>query len=118
MLRALVVVLALVSPAAADAPKPPDGYRLMLSDLTILRLNPTGLETRARFGLQKKLYPSDQKITENNFYFVGVYPKLNPASAHLGLGGEIQPASIFNLRSYFEVSQYFSTFGYLQSFNS
>ena len=107
-------------PVAAAEPvsKYPNGMRLMMSDLTIIRLNPTGLETRARIGLQKKLYPSDKKITENNFYFAGVFPKLNPASAHIGLGGEIQPASIFNLRTFFEVSKYFGTFGYLQSFTS
>jgi hypothetical protein len=104
-------------PVAAPS-KFPSGMRLMLSDLTILRLNPTGLETRARVGLQKKLYPSDKKVTENNFWFVGAFPKLNPASAHIGLGGELQPASIFNVRVFGEVSKYFGTFGYLQSFGS
>jgi hypothetical protein len=114
-------------PVTATTPEPvvaepvnkyPDGLRLMASDLTILRLNPTGLETRARIGVQKKLYPSDKKITENNFFFAGVFPKLNPASAHIALGGELQPASIFNVRSFVEVSKYFGTFGYLQSFTS
>ena len=103
---------------AAVPNKFPGGWRLMLSDLTILRLNPTGLETRARVGLQKKLFPSDKKITENNFFFVGAYPKLNPASAHFGLGGELQPASIFNLRVMADFQKYFGSFGYLQSFTS
>src|SRR5688500_15139473 len=103
---------------AAAPSKFPGGWRLMLSDLTILRLNPTGLETRARVGLQKKLFPSDKKITENNFFFVGAYPKLNPASAHFGLGGELQPASIFNLRVMADIQKYFGSFGYLQSFTS
>jgi hypothetical protein len=44
--------------------------------------------------------------------------KLNPASAHLGLGGELQPLSMFNLRAVAEVQQYFGTFGLLQSFPS
>jgi hypothetical protein len=123
MVRALgvvVVTLLSFSPAFAEEPvnKFPDGWRLMLSDLTIMRLNPIGLETRARVGIQKKLFPSDKKITENNFFFAGVFPKLNPASAQLGVGGEIQPASIFNLRALFEVQKYFGTFGYLQSFTS
>jgi hypothetical protein len=106
-------------PPPADTPnKYPNGLRLMASDLTILRLNPTGLETRARIGVQKKLFPSDMKLTENNFFFAGIFPKLNPASAHVAIGGEIQPASIFNLRAFYEVSKYFGTFGYLQSFTS
>ena len=99
----------------ADRP-PPAGMRLLLSDLTVLRLNPLGLETRARFGVQQRLFASDKAITRNNFAFGGFYPKLNPASAHLALGGEIQPASIFNLRVFGEVQKYFGTFGFLQSF--
>ncbi|MCW5802436.1 MAG: hypothetical protein KIT31_08615 [Deltaproteobacteria bacterium] len=100
-----------------DAP-PPGGWRLMLSDLTILRLNPIGLETRGRFGLQKRLYASEKKISKNNFAFVGAYPKLNPANASFGVGGELQPVSMFNLRAMAEVQQYFGTFGFLQSFTS
>lgn len=88
----------------------------MLSDLTVFRVNPIGLETRARFGVQQRLYASNKAITRNNFAFGGLYPKLNPASAHLALGGEIQPASIFNLRVFGEVQKYFGSFGYLQSF--
>lgn len=103
--------------APADRP-PPEGLRLMLSDLTVLRLNPLGLETRARFGVQKRLYASEKAITRNNFAFGGLYPKLNPASAQLGVGGEIQPASIFNLRAFVEVQKYFGTFGLLQSFQT
>jgi hypothetical protein len=45
-----------------------------------------------------------------------VFPKLNPASAHIAAGIEIQPISMFNLRAVAEVQQYFGTFGFLQSF--
>jgi hypothetical protein len=103
--------------APADRP-PPAGLRLILSDLTILRLNPLGLETRARFGAQQRLYFSDKAITRNNFWFAGLYPKLNPASAQIAAGGEIQPASIFNLRVFGEVQKFFGTFGYFQSFQT
>lgn len=124
MLRALVVVVFVSLPLTGWAqgspppPPPPDGWRLMLSDLTIFRLNPIGLETRARFGVQKKLYRSDKKVTENNFFFLGAFPKLNPASGQFSLGGELQPASIFNVRVYYELQKFFGTFGFLQSFTS
>ncbi len=104
--------------APVEPSKFPDGWRLMLSDLSIFRLNPIGLETRARFGLQKKLYASTKKVTENNFFFVGTFPKLNPASAQISLGGELQPASIFNVRTYYELQKFYGTFGFLQSFTS
>ncbi len=97
---------------------PPAGLRVMLSDVTFLRLNPIGLETRARFGVQQRLYYSDKAITRQNFWFAGLYPKLNPASAQIALGGEIQPASIFNLRVFGEVQKYFGTFGFFQSFQT
>src|SRR5262245_53612026 len=101
MLRAWMVVAAIAVPSIAFAEeepvnKFPESWRLIVSDLTIVRLNPTGLETRARVGVQKKLFPSEQKLTENNFFFAGMFPKLNPASAHIAIGGELQPASIFN----------------------
>ena len=90
----------------------------MLSDLTLLRLNPLGLESRARIGLQKRLYYSEKAITRNNFLFLGSFPKINPASAQISLGGEIQPASILNIRAFGELQQFFGTFGFLQSFSS
>lgn len=97
---------------------PPGHWRLMVSDLSIFRLNPLGIETRARVGLQKRLYSSDKPVARNNFLFLGAYPKLNPASAQVGLGGEIQPLSIFHLKANLEVGKYFGTFGFLQSFST
>lgn len=104
-------------PFDPDAP-PPSGWRFMLSDLSILRINPIGLETRARFGFQKRLYYSEKAVTKQNFAFAGLYPKLNPASASVALGGELQPASVFNLRVFGEFQQFFGTFGFLQSYTS
>ena len=102
-----------------DPDAPPTGdLRFMLSDLTIFRLNPLGLETRARFGFQKRMYYSEKPVGKTNFWFAGLYPKLNPASAQLGVGGELQPASIFNVKVFGEVQKFFGTFGYLQSFAS
>lgn len=103
---------------AAAAPLPPGGWRLMLSDLTLFRANPLGLETRARFGLQKRLYPSQSKLGANNFSFFGLYAKLSPAAAYVAAGGELQPASMFNLRASVGVQRYFGTLGHLQSFPS
>lgn len=112
----LVVAATTATASAQTAPRP--DWRLALSDLTVLRVNPLGFETRARFGVEKRLYVSESKAFENNFVFAGLLPKLNPASAHLGLGVEIQPASFFNLRGAAEVGQFFGTFDMLQSFTT
>lgn len=106
-------------PAPAVVPgMPPAGWRLMLSDLTIFRLNPLGLETRLRLGVQKRLYASQSKLGMNNFAFAGLYSKLSPAAAHVAAMGEVQPVSMFHLRAMFAVQRYFGNLGLLQSFNS
>lgn len=97
---------------------PPAGWRLFMSDLTLFRLNPIGLETRFKLGLQKRLYKSDKTVTRNNYMFLGSFVRINPATAILGLGGELQPAAIFNVRASAEIQQFFGTFGFLQSFRS
>jgi hypothetical protein len=117
VLGVLTVLGLFASVAAADDP-PPREDRLVLSDLTVFRLNPLGLETRARFGIQKRLFYSEKPVAQNNFRFLGVYPKLNPVSGHLGLGGELQPLSILNIKGMVEVEKYFGTLGYLQSFRT
>lgn len=122
--RSLALLLAVIAPAVAAAepaappPPQPASWRFMLSDLTIFRLNPLGLETRARLGLQKRLYASDKPIAANNFGFAGTFVKLNPASAHLALGGELQPLSMLNVRAFAAVQRYFGALGFLQSFPS
>jgi hypothetical protein len=121
--RSLALLCAVIAPGRAAAetverPAQPASWRLMLSDLTVIRVNPLGLETRARFGLQKRLYASEKPVSANNFGFAGTFAKLNPASAHLGVGGELQPLSMFNLRAFAEVQRYFGALGFLQSFPS
>jgi hypothetical protein len=120
MLGGVLTVLGLLASVAHadDPPPPPREDRLVFSDLTVFRLNPLGLETRARFGIQKRLYASEKAVAQNNFRFLGVYPKLNPVSGHLGVGGEIQPLSILNIKAMVEVEKYFGLLGYLQSFRT
>jgi hypothetical protein len=114
----LAPAAAAADPAAAELPSQPASWRLTLSDLTVIRGNPLGLETRVRFGLQKRLYASRAPIAENNFGFLGAFVKLNPVSVLLGAGGELQPLSMFHVRAFAEVQRYAGVLGYLQSFPS
>ncbi len=110
-MRCIVVAAVVLSTHVVHA-EPAD--RLVFSDFTLLRANPLLLETRARFGLQLPLY--DRTLAGPNYGFVGVYPVLGPASARLGLGGELQPLAVFHLRAFVEAQQYFGVLGSLQSF--
>jgi hypothetical protein len=114
----LVAVLGVMGAGLARADGQPAEWRLVQSDLTIFRENPIGLETRARLGVQKRLYAAQNPALENNYVFAGFYPRLNPASAQLGAGVELQPLSVFQLKLSAEVVEYYGTFGILQSFTS
>lgn len=107
---------AIAAPEAPPKPPPPlPEQRLHLSDLTILRLNPTGLETQLRLGYQHKLYGSESLALRDNFVYGGMFVRLSPAAARTAAVVEVQPASVLNLRFSIEYLRYFGTVGYLQS---
>jgi len=104
------------APPPAERPVP--DRRLLLNNLLVLRSNPLGLEDQIRFGYQMRLYRNDKPLFRDNFFFAGIYPRVNPAFIKFGPSVEVQPLSILNLRFGLEYVDFFSTFGYLQSFNS
>ncbi len=97
---------------------PPPKRRLVLSNLFVLRLNPMGVENQMRIGYQQRLLERTSPLLRDTFFFAGIAPKFNPAFVKFGPSIEIQPASIFNLRLAVEYIGYFSTLGFLQSFDS
>ncbi len=119
-LRLVAITAMLLAPhvARADDPPPPPATRLVANNLLAARVNPLGLEDQLRIGVQQTLYPSANAILRDNFFFGGIYPKINPAFGKIGPSIEIQPVSIFNLRVAAEVVGFFSSFGFLQSFPS
>lgn len=107
-------------PAVLPPPPPlPPRNRIVLNNLLVLRLNPVGLEDQVRFGYQRRLFEAPARpMLRDNFVFVGIAPRFNPAFVKIGPSVEIQPGSIFNLRVGFEYLRFFSTFGFLQSYGS
>lgn len=114
----LPAVLLAAGPAAAADPPPAPATRLVLNNLLAFRYNPLGFEDQLRAGVQQRLYRSSSAVLRDNFFFGGIYPKLNPAFAKFGPSIEIQPLSVFNLRLAYEFVGFYSTFGLLQSFAS
>jgi hypothetical protein len=99
-----------------EAPAP--STRLLLNNLLAFRYNPLGFEDQIRLGLQRQLYRSESTLFRDNFVFGGIAPRINPAFVKIGPSLEIQPVSFFNLRLAAEAVGFFSTFGFLQSFES
>ncbi len=121
MTRAVLLLLGLSLPAQtlaqSPAPEVPE-RRVILNNLTALRLNPLGLENQTRLGYQSVLYRNEGALFRDNFLFLGANAKLSPASGRVGPTVELQPLSIFNLRLTAEYVGFFSTYGNLQSFPS
>jgi hypothetical protein len=107
-------------PAIKPPPIPPlpPRNRLVLNNLLVIRFNPVGLEDQMRFGYQRRLLDRKSLLFRDNFLFLGIAPRLNPAFIKIGPSIELQPLSIFNLRVGVEYLRFFSTFGFLQSFGS
>src|SRR5262245_31386741 len=122
MTRAALLMLGLLLPAQAlalsiEAPTIPE-QRLVINSLFVTRVNPLGLELRTRGGYQRRLYQDERRALRDNFFFVGVYPRISPASIKAGPVVELQPLSMFNLRLSAEYVGFFSTAGFLQSRSS
>jgi hypothetical protein len=117
---ALTLALAWLLPSSDAAAQwlPPPETRVVLNNLTVLRLNPVGLEDQIRLGWQQRIADQASPFLRDNFLFVGIAPRLNPAFIKIGPSIEVQPFSLFNLRVGFEYIHFFSTFGFLQSFGS
>jgi hypothetical protein len=96
----------------------PPSVRRILSNTLVGRYNPLGLFDEIRLGMQKALYRRDAAFLRDNFLYTGLQLKFIPTSIKVGAALEIQPLSIFNLRTTIEWMRYFTTFNSFQSFAS
>jgi hypothetical protein len=101
--------------AAETAFQAPPQNRLYLASLSIVRVNPLGLETQNRLMFARRLAESTSPLFRDTFFAGGLSTKLNPAYLKIGPLIDFQPIGIFNLRLGYEYLRYFGTMGYLQS---
>ena len=106
--------LSLEREAGAQQPPPPK-QRVVLNNLFVLRFNPVGLEDQIRLGWQERMSDQSHPLFRDNFLFMGIAPRINPAFIKIGPSIEIQPLSLFNLRVGLEYIHFFSTFGFFFS---
>lgn len=89
--------------------------RLYLGDLSVIRINPIGLETQNRLMYQHRLKDTPEVLFADTFWAAGGSLKLNPAYLKVGPLIDYQPIALLNFRLGYEFVQYFGSFGYLQS---
>ncbi|RKH46887.1 hypothetical protein D7X55_35700 [Corallococcus sp. AB049A] len=126
---ALLAVLSLGTPVAAQQPQPPitedvpppvqpplPDSRVYFTTLNVVRYNPLGLESQNRLVYQKRLFDSPSLLLRDTYASAGASLKLSPAFFKLGPTVELQPVAMFNLRAGYEYVQFFGTFGSVQSY--
>lgn len=89
--------------------------RLYLGDLSVIRMNPIGLETQNRLMFQHRLKDTPEVLFADTFWAAGGSLKLNPAYFKVGPLVDYQPIALLNFRLGYEFIHYFGSFGYLQS---
>ncbi|GMU03113.1 hypothetical protein KH5H1_72340 [Corallococcus caeni] len=126
---ALLALLGLGAPGAAQQPQPPvtedvpppvqpslPERRVFFTTLNVVRYNPLGLESQNRLVYQKRLFDSPSMLLRDTYASAAASLKLSPAFFKLGPVVELQPVAMFNVRAGYEYIQYFGTFGSIQSY--
>lgn len=117
---ALATTLALsasTATARADEPPPTPEEQLFYQNLTVIRLNPLGLQNQFELDWRHRLYdPGDSLVMSQNFWALSATPILTPASMRLGVGAKLQPLAVLKLEVKWEYLSYFGNFDLLQSY--
>jgi hypothetical protein len=113
------------APAAEDVPQqpvqptllpPPPDRRVFFTTLNVFRWNPIGLESQNRLMYQKRLFDSDSLLLRDTYVSGGASLKMSPAFFKVGPIVEVQPVAVLNVRAGYEFTQFFGTFGSVQSY--
>lgn len=119
MRSAVVVLLAsITSPALAAAAEPGGPWSLTYTNLTVLRVNPLGLQEVFDIGLQYRLSDSDSLLLKDTF--AGIYSSnlLTPAFLNPGVAVKIQPLAVLRFEARWSWMSYLGNFDLVQSFPS
>ncbi|MCC6625729.1 MAG: hypothetical protein IT385_31125 [Deltaproteobacteria bacterium] len=121
LLAALPALVALVSAprASAQTPPPPTPEQaLVYQNLTVVRLNPLGLQNQFDLDFRQRLYdPGDSLIMSGNYVGLSLAPILTPGLVRLGVAAKVQPLAIFKLELKWEYINFFGNFDLLQSWD-
>lgn len=119
---ALAVLFAsLAAPRSADAapaPPPTPERSIVYQNLTVIRLNPLGLQNQLELDFRQRLYdPGDSLIMSGNYVGASLTPILTPGLMRLGVAAKFQPLAVVKLEVRWEYLNYFGNFDLLQSYD-
>ena len=101
----------------ASAWTPPE-HRLVYQNLTVLRVNPLGLQNKFDLAYRYRLMESDSLLFRDTFVGVAFQPLLTPAFADVGVAAQLQPLTALFLEARWQWRGWLGTFNHLQSFDS
>jgi len=106
--------------ASAEPPPPPPMPRLALtySALTVLRVNPLGLQFQGDLGLQLRLWDSESVLLRDSFVGLSFSPLLTPAFLSPAVSLKLQPLALLRLEARYAWLGYLGTFDLVQSYDS
>ena len=105
----------MVAPPPALEPWKLHGYYRLTA---AARLNPLGLFLGGTVLGRMRMYASDSAALKDNYIGFGPVLLLSPANMRVGAGLEVQPLSILQLSTSYELFAHFGSFEYLQSYPS
>ena len=116
----LAIAASPATPAAAQNPPPPPptpAQQVVYQNLTVIRLNPLGLQNQLDLDFRQRLYdPGDSLVMSGNYVGVSLAPILTPGLMRLGVALKLQPLAIFKLEAKWEYVNFFGNFDLLQSY--
>lgn len=117
-LTATALTSGLVHAKDNDLPPTPES-QIFYSNLTVMRLNPLGLQNMLELDFRHRLYdPGDSLIMSQNYAALTLAPILSPGLMRLGVAAKVQPLAILKLEAKWEYLNYFGNFNLIQSYKS
>ena len=117
LVGAFALVSLLGSPAFANDLPPTPESQIFYSNLTVVRLNPLGLQNQFELDFRHRLFdPGDSLILSQNYAAFTLAPILTPGLMRLGVAAKVQPLAILKLEAKWEYLNYFGNFDLLQSY--
>jgi len=105
-----------VETAASEDPVSPGRDRIVHRTLSLIRVNPLGLQAGMEIAFQHRLFDSDSVLFRDSYAGFAVAPMLTPAFARFGVAAQVQPLAVLFLEARWNFIGWFGTANHVQTF--
>jgi len=90
--------------------------RIVHRTVSLIRVNPLGLQAGMEIAFQHRLFDSDSVLFRDSFAGFAVAPMLTPAFARFGVAAQVQPLAVLFLEARWNFIGWFGTANHVQTF--